>query len=170
MSAHNQRRKRTRDEVLETAAPAVSIARTNLSRAPRSATPPQIDRTKTCPFLLRLHWRSDRHNTIASYGTISKYEYPPNEVFIYSWEDATLYELTTLIQSTVYKAKYKHTKLSFASIAIRDGEFIMQHLGVVQSEIERHGKAPIDELSLKELGYEVGDCIDVAIIFPPKRK
>ncbi|XP_017494597.1 PREDICTED: histone deacetylase complex subunit SAP18 isoform X2 [Rhagoletis zephyria] len=54
-----------------------------------------IDREKTCPLLLRVFCSTGRHHSVSEYmyGNV-----PSNELQIYTWQDATLHELTSLVR------------------------------------------------------------------------
>ncbi len=43
----------------------------------------ELDRSTTCPFLLRCYWRANRHNKIEDYRQINHDIYPPNEILMF---------------------------------------------------------------------------------------
>lgn len=52
------------------------------------------------------------HHTIAEFAK----ELPTNELMMYTWEDATLRELTDLIKSAAPAAKRQNARLEFALV------------------------------------------------------
>jgi histone deacetylase complex subunit SAP18 len=57
---------------------------------------PEIDREKTCPLLLRVFSKLGSHHKLEEFG--KRGEEPAEEVQVYTWADATLRELTDLVQ------------------------------------------------------------------------
>merc|ERR1719507_1862688 len=54
-----------------------------------------IDRESKCPLLLRVFCATSRHNGLSDYN---KGKVPTNELQIYTWKDASLKELTSLVR------------------------------------------------------------------------
>ncbi|KAJ9582506.1 hypothetical protein L9F63_003199 [Diploptera punctata] len=65
-----------------------------------------VDREKTCPLLLRVFCNTGRHHNILDY---SRGNVPANELQIYTWMDATLREITSLVKEVNPEARRKGT-------------------------------------------------------------
>ncbi|CAF4044265.1 unnamed protein product, partial [Rotaria magnacalcarata] len=72
-----------------------------------------IDRLKTCPLLLRVFCNKARHHLAKEYEDGHT---PENELQIYTWMDATLGELTKLIQEVNTDARRRGTQFSFSIV------------------------------------------------------
>ncbi|CAM9875370.1 unnamed protein product, partial [Phaeothamnion confervicola] len=68
-----------------------------------------------CPLLLRCFCREGGHNSADDYAPGAE-QLPKNELDIYTWMDATLRELTTLIQDVNPSARRAGARLSFALV------------------------------------------------------
>ena len=128
---------------------------------PRSSAPP-IDRTKTCPMLLRIFPRVNGHNIFAQYYK-SPTDLPPDEIQVHTWQDATLMELGELIMEV--RPEARDAKLGFAVIwpDFKRGGMLKKDVGMVSS----YQKGRDDTLTLGQLakkGFTTGDFIDVAIL------
>jgi histone deacetylase complex subunit SAP18 len=77
-----------------------------------------IDRTKTCPFLLRCFWKLNQNNLSSDYRHVSKGIYPNQEVQIYTWMNATLGEIAELLKDAVSRIKEKNTVLTFQVVYV----------------------------------------------------
>ncbi|KAE8743145.1 hypothetical protein FOCC_FOCC011239 [Frankliniella occidentalis] len=95
-----------------------------------------VDREKTCPLLLRVFCRTGRHNSPEDYvrGNV-----PANESQIYTWMDATLREITSLMKEVNPDARKKGTVFDFSLVAPNMGpgpvSFRMRHIGTTTSGI-----------------------------------
>jgi len=122
-----------------------------------------IDREKTCPLLLRVFCAQYRHHDPREYrGGVS----PANELQIYTWMDATLKELTSLVKEVNHDARRKGTTFEF-SIVYPDQRlsgYKLRPIGTTQSGV----KGPDDGVSLGSKRFVIGDYIDIAIT-PPGR-
>ena len=129
--------------------------------APPPRAPP-IDREKVCPFLLRCFWRLEGHNAVSEYTQASKGILPSNEMQIYTWPDATLRELTDLIQDANPAARGARTRIAFALVyPDKTGRHVLKEIGQVSG---RKGPQDADgEKSLASLRFETGDYMDIAI-------
>lgn len=87
---------------------------------------------------------------------------PRDEVQIYTWKDATLRELTDLVKEVAPEARRRNAKLSFALVyPDRHGRFVLREVGKTFS----FGNGRLDDsLALAELGFQIGDYLDVAIV------
>ncbi|KAL0484965.1 histone deacetylase complex subunit SAP18 [Acrasis kona] len=121
----------------------------------------QLDRTKTCPFMLRLFWKTDGNHSLELFDNQSKL--PTDEMLtIYTWKDATLSELFELIQQQVPEANEDGVTIEFRVIFINfnQGKALSRPLGKVTNK----RKTEDDNKTLQSLRFEVGDFIDVSII------
>lgn len=122
-----------------------------------------IDREKTCPLLLRVFCAQFRHHDPREYrGGTS----PANELQIYTWMDATLKELTSLVKEVNADARRKGTTFEFSIVFpdLRMSTYKLRPIGTTQSGV----KGPDDGVSLGSRRFVIGDYIDIAIT-PPGR-
>lgn len=119
---------------------------------------PKVDREKTCPLLLRVFTCQGRHHRPDEF---TRNSYPPDELQVYTWMDATLSELMTLIKEVKADARNRFTTFSFATVFpdSRRGGFRVKEIGTTCGA----RKSPEDNVSLGSLGFQIGDFIDVAI-------
>ncbi|KGN56569.1 histone deacetylase complex subunit SAP18 isoform X2 [Cucumis sativus] len=119
-----------------------------------------VDREKTCPLLLRVFTKTGSHHFNEDFAVRGKE--PRDEVQIYTWKDATLRELTDLVKEVAPEARRRNAKLSFALVyPDRHGRFVLREVGKTFS----FGNRRLDDsLALGELGFQIGDYLDVAII------
>jgi hypothetical protein len=90
----------------------------NLTDSKSAVSAGGIDRTKTCPFLLRCFWKLNQNNLSSDYRHVSKGMYPNQEVQIYTWMNATLREITELLKDAVSHIKEKNIVLSFQVVYV----------------------------------------------------
>ncbi|KAB2626691.1 histone deacetylase complex subunit SAP18 [Pyrus ussuriensis x Pyrus communis] len=138
------------------------------AQGPRRALPPPgrgprfgpIDREKTCPLLLRVFTKTGSHHTNADFAVRGKE--PKDEVQIYTWKDATLRELTDLVKEVAPAARRRNARLSFAFVyPDKHGHFVVREVGKTLS----NGNGKLDDAKvLAELGFQIGDYLDVAIM------
>ncbi|CAI0470552.1 unnamed protein product [Linum tenue] len=120
---------------------------------------PPVDREKTCPLLLRVFTKIGGHHSKEEFQIRGKE--PKDEVQIYTWMDATLRELTDLVKEVAPAARRRDALLSFAfAYPDRNGRFVVREVGKTYSN--RVGKLD-DNKALGEIGFEIGDYLDVAI-------
>ncbi|KAJ7951036.1 histone deacetylase complex subunit SAP18-like [Quillaja saponaria] len=119
-----------------------------------------VDREKTCPLLLRVFTKAGGHHTNEDFAVRGKE--PKDEVQIYTWKDATLRELTDLVKEVAPEARRRNAKLSFAFVyPDKHGRFLVREVGKTFS----YGNRKLDDgKALAELGFEIGDYLDVAIL------
>eukprot|EP00742_Colponemidia_sp_Colp-10_P003187 GILJ01003396.1.p1 GENE.GILJ01003396.1~~GILJ01003396.1.p1 ORF type:complete len:141 (+),score=11.33 GILJ01003396.1:53-475(+) len=123
------------------------------------AAPTPIDREKTCPFLLRVFQKNGGHHTLQDFAVRGK-EPVDDEVQIYTWPDATLREITDLIQAVNPDAKRRDRELSFAFVyPDRRGRNVLRPVGKIHSV--RRGYD--DVKTLASLNFVTGDFLDVSI-------
>ncbi|XP_068696193.1 histone deacetylase complex subunit SAP18-like [Montipora foliosa] len=123
---------------------------------------PSVDREKTCPLLLRVFCNQGRHHRLDEY---SRTALPSNELQVYTWKDATLKELMSLVKEVNPEARRRGTMFDFAIVFpdARRGGFIMKEIG---STVAGH-KGNDDVITLQSKKFQIGDFIDVAIQ-PPR--
>ncbi|GLT78303.1 hypothetical protein SLA2020_498430 [Shorea laevis] len=120
-----------------------------------------IDREKTCPLLLRVFTKIGSHHGEEEFAVRGKE--PKDEVQIYTWKDATLRELTDLVKEVAPEARRRNAKLSFAFVyPDKRGRFVMRQVGMTHSY--GNGRRLEDNKALAELGFQIGDYLDVAIM------
>ncbi|KDD74001.1 Sin3 associated polypeptide p18 [Helicosporidium sp. ATCC 50920] len=117
-----------------------------------------VDRTKTCPFLLRAFSKMGGHHSRQAFGRGGAV--PRDEFQVYTWQDATLRELCDLVKEVHPGAQRVSARLSFALVyPDRQGENVMREIGQV------HGsrRGPDDHKTLRGVNFQIGDYLDVAI-------
>lgn len=117
-----------------------------------------VDRTKTCPFLLRVFPKENEFNRLDEFA---RARLPQNELQIYTWESETLRTLTQLIKSQLTAFRAKETQFYFG-VASPDarGNYSMRTLGMTQGG----RKGNDDTLSLGDLNFRIGDYICVKVV------
>ncbi|XP_074263232.1 histone deacetylase complex subunit SAP18 isoform X1 [Silene latifolia] len=118
-----------------------------------------VEREKTCPMLLRVFAKIGSHHNMEDFAVGGKE--PKSEFQIYTWKDATLRELTSLVREAIPQARRRDALLSFALVyPDRNGCFIVRRVGKTLSHCTR---ALDDEKTLAQLRFQIGDYLDVAI-------
>ena len=129
---------------------------------PEAAEKP-VDREKTCPLLLRVFCRTGRHNSPEDY---SRGNVPANESQIYTWMDATLREITSLMKEVNPDARRKGTVFDFSLVAPNMGpgpiSFRMRHIGTTTAGV----KGTDDNKTLSQCRFTIGDYMDISITSP----
>ncbi|XP_013788428.1 histone deacetylase complex subunit SAP18-like [Limulus polyphemus] len=120
-----------------------------------------IDREKTCPLLLRVFISTVRHHPLSEY---SRGNVPDNELQIYTWMDATLKELTSLVKEVNPDSRRKGTYFDFALVFQdnRSMSFRMRNIGSTCSG----QKGADDNKTLSKSRFQIGDYMDIAISPP----
>merc|ERR1712138_13252 len=122
-------------------------------------TPEPIDREKTCPGLLRVFIKLGAHHSPNEF-TLRGREPTHDEVQIYTWPDATLRELTTLIKEVNDASRRRDARISFALVyPDKRGEPVVRQIGRVMSS----KRTDDDAKALRDHGFQVGDFLDVAV-------
>ncbi|RKP18844.1 SAP18-domain-containing protein [Rozella allomycis CSF55] len=124
-----------------------------------------IDREKVCPMYLRMFCRNGGHHRLSDFA----HDKQPidDEVSVYTWRDATLKELTKLIQEIDITARRKDIKFTFRIVyqEVTTGRFNFKNVGTV-----RNGRPTADDdLTLEQIRFIQGDFIDIAMIQETKR-
>lgn len=137
-----------------------------------------VDRSTTTPFLIRIFANH------GSFHNLNEFEYdlqPKNELNLYSWKDATLGELTTLLAKELIgdgdgdrqqqhnsKSSYKFSyRLVFGDT--QRNRYLTRDIGVVQL-LDDNTKPSSDSLkTLESARFVTGDWIDIAVLQPGDR-
>jgi hypothetical protein len=115
-----------------------------------------VDRISICPTLIRTFYQKGEHHTIADFVK----ELPSPELYLYTWRDATLRELSYTI---VRSAKLGDVQsMSFAMVApdLKLGGWTIQPLGIVDM---KNTEVP-DARTIDSYGFQPGFFFDVACI------
>uniref|UniRef100_A0A1D1Z832 Histone deacetylase complex subunit SAP18 n=1 Tax=Anthurium amnicola TaxID=1678845 RepID=A0A1D1Z832_9ARAE len=121
-----------------------------------------VDREKTCPLLLRVFTKIGGHHAKEEFAIRGKE--PKDEVQIYTWKDANLRELTDLVKEVASAARRRDAKLSFAFVyPDKQGRYVVRPVGMTYS-YSGNGRRQDDMKTLAELGFQIGDYLDVAIL------
>ncbi|XP_076307704.1 LOW QUALITY PROTEIN: 17S U2 SnRNP complex component HTATSF1-like [Tachypleus tridentatus] len=118
----------------------------------------------TCPLLLRVFINTGRHHPLSDY---SRGNVPANELQIYTWMDATLKELTSLVKEVNPDARRKGTYFDFA-LVIPDHRGIGCRMTDIGSTCSGQ-KGVDDNKTLSQCRFQIGDFMDIAISPPPPR-
>lgn len=82
-----------------------------------------IDRSVTCPTLLRCFWSEGDHNPLQRYKSIAN-TVDMKEVNIFVWQDSTLAEIATQLRECIPGASDRNVHLSLKLVFIdRGGQF-----------------------------------------------
>lgn len=121
-----------------------------------------IDREKTCPLLLRVFCSMGRHHSLMEYARGNT---PTNELQIYTWMDATLKELTSLVKEVNPDARRKGTFFDFAIVFPdpRSPTYRLRDIGTTCCG----RKTADDTVTLASKKFTIGDYLDIAIA-PPR--
>merc|ERR1712018_321886 len=129
----------------------------------------EIDREKVCPLLLRVFCANSRHNNLTDYN---RGKVPPNELQIYTWMDASLKELMSLVREVNPESRKKGTYFDFAIISPAMGRgnyqngqtchYVSRDIGTTVSGT----KGLDDNKTLAQARFVIGDYIDIAITPP----
>uniref|UniRef100_A0A3B4GHT9 Histone deacetylase complex subunit SAP18 n=1 Tax=Pundamilia nyererei TaxID=303518 RepID=A0A3B4GHT9_9CICH len=118
--------------------------------------------SKTCPLLLRVFTtNSGRHHRVDEFA---RGNVPSSELQIYTWMDATLKELTSLVKEVYPEARKKGTYFSFAIVYPDPRGKMLKEIGSTVSG----RKGADDSMTLQSQRFQIGDYLDIAIT-PPNR-
>ncbi|MEE6472688.1 hypothetical protein FKM82_009694 [Ascaphus truei] len=121
-----------------------------------------IDREKTCPLLLRVFTTNNgRHHRMDEF---SRGNVPSSELQIYTWMDATLKELTSLVKEVYPEARKKGTHFNFA-IVYPDPKRPNYRVKEIGSTVSGR-KGTEDPMTLQSQKFQIGDYLDIAITAP----
>ncbi|OZJ03363.1 hypothetical protein BZG36_02981 [Bifiguratus adelaidae] len=121
--------------------------------------PLKVDREKTCPFLLRIFWKEGGHHRLDEFE--ANRTPTTDELQIYTWRDATLSELSSLIQQIVPTASRPNARLSFRLIFYDNNRnrHIYKDLGMVMNSKTTAESSK----TLEDARFVTGDYIDVNV-------
>ncbi|XP_063069783.1 histone deacetylase complex subunit SAP18 [Engraulis encrasicolus] len=123
-----------------------------------------VDREKTCPLLLRVFTTNNgRHHRVDEFA---RGNVPSSELQIYTWMDATLKELTSLVKEVYPEARKKGTHFGFA-IVYPDPKRPGYRVKDIGSTVSGR-KGADDSMTLQSQRFQIGDYLDIAIT-PPNR-
>lgn len=134
--------------------------------------PGSIDRETKCPLLLRVFCATSRHNGLSDYN---KGKVPTNELQIYTWKDASLKELTSLVREVNPESRRKGTFFDFALVypsPASRGSYqrsVNQFMDYQTKDIGTtvSGRKGVDDSkSLAQCGFVIGDYLDISITPP----
>jgi len=120
-----------------------------------------VDREKTCPFLLRIFYKINGNNSLSNFSGDT---FPP-ELDIYTWEDADLKELAKKINSALKGTVlgmydlYKFSRIYYDS----KGTLLRDDIGNVVINDKRSKLNLNVKMTLKEIGFQIGDYFDINI-------
>ncbi|XP_010218148.1 PREDICTED: histone deacetylase complex subunit SAP18 [Tinamus guttatus] len=121
-------------------------------------------RPQTCPLLLRVFTTNNgRHHRMDEF---SRGNVPSSELQIYTWMDATLKELTSLVKEVYPEARKKGTHFNFAIVFtdLKRPGYRVKEIGSTMSG----RKGTDDSMTLQSQKFQIGDYLDIAIT-PPNR-
>ncbi|KAI0284868.1 Sin3 associated polypeptide p18-domain-containing protein [Russula brevipes] len=149
---------------------------------------PIVDREKTAPFLIRAFVK------VGSFHRLAQFQDGPlpvaDELQIFTWKDATLFELLTTIRNSApstLEYRHPHARYSFRTIyadAGNRGQFALKDLGVVYSRDTLGDLGTVEQLldddtaaqdnaarqkdarTLDELRFVPGDYLCVSVMLP----
>ncbi|XP_071957203.1 histone deacetylase complex subunit SAP18-like [Antedon mediterranea] len=139
-----------------------SVVESRVTEVERPADKP-VDREKCCPLLLRVFCNNGRHHRVDDF---SRGLVPSNELQIYTWMDATLKELSSLVKEVNPEARKRGTYFDFAIVSpdTRRPVYRLREIGVTCSG----RKGPDDNFTLAQKNFIIGDYIDIAVSTPPR--
>merc|ERR1719416_236909 len=92
---------------------------------------PPTDRSKTCPFLLRVFHKIGGHHGLEAFKVRGQ-EPVDEELQVYTWPDVTLRELADLVKDVAPEARGSNAKLSFRLVyPDKAGKNVSTELGTV---------------------------------------
>jgi len=150
-----------------------------------------VDRNKLCPFLLRVFVKLNDHHSSGDFAVRGQ-EPKEDQLLIYTWLDATLGELTNLIQGSkkvtqminkevsLYSAPHSTIIAEFSISLIypdRTGQQVLREIGSVERVVggsggvtasvnavfPHHSTLSAESKTLQQIKLEIGDFLDVAI-------
>ena len=153
----------------------------------------RVNRNTTCPLLLRLFphlttgplvdgtnsRKPEEYSWYSRVGVHDDDERKPafSEFRLYTWKDATLNELYGCVTRTVMESDNEEMKrvlsddgdgkgvvMVFSLVyPDRNGKLVMRQIGRISSEDRRTGSTDGGE-TLQDVGFEIGDFLDVAVL------
>ena len=113
-----------------------------------------INRVETCPTLIRTFFQKDAHHDISDYTK----EFPSPEVYVYTWIDATLRELSYTIIRSAKLTDVQELSFKMVEPNMKEGGWTMRDLGVVDlTDLEK-----VETVTLEGYDFRPGFMLDVA--------
>jgi histone deacetylase complex subunit SAP18 len=119
----------------------------------------EINREKVCPFLVKVYFKENDFNNL---DDMNNEIFPKNrELYIYTWMDASLRELTILIKDSIdILRKREGCALNFSFIfPDSKGKLQRKEIGTVYTNKKSYDESK----TLQQLKYTIGDYIDISI-------
>ncbi|RUS19014.1 Sin3 associated polypeptide p18-domain-containing protein [Endogone sp. FLAS-F59071] len=122
-----------------------------------------VDREKTCPFLLRLFWRTGSHHRNEEFDVDKAPVH--DELQIYTWKDATLQELALLLKEVQPEATRPQARISFRLVYMDNlrGRYMSKEIGTVTN----NRPTAEEQKTLDDVRFVTGDYIDVCVAYGP---
>ena len=112
-----------------------------------------VNRLEICPTLIRAFYKKDIHHSASDYVT----EFPSPEIYVYTWKDATLREISYTIIRTTKLNEIKSLSFQFVCPNFNEGGWDMKDLGIIDlSDDFKINK------TLEDYGFIPGFMLDVA--------
>ena len=127
-----------------------------LDKYDKEKKPFEVNRYEICPFLMKVFYRENEYNSLQLYEYGN---FPMNEIHIYTWMDATLREITNLLQGILKLDKncvYKYSIVFYDSL----GSLQRRKIG----DVYLNKNTQIELKNLKDLRFYIGDYLDICII------
>ncbi|XP_054724437.1 histone deacetylase complex subunit SAP18-like [Uloborus diversus] len=121
-----------------------------------------IDREKTCPLLLRVFVSPNKHHGLSEF---SRGKVPVDELQIYTWMDASLKELTSLVCQVKPQARRAGTRFEFAVVYL-DPRVPLYRMRDIGGTVAGQRGGPDDAKTLASVRFKIGDFLDVSITPP----
>ena len=122
--------------------------------------PIHIDRSKACPFLLKVYPKYKGEHSLKQFEINDK-ELLADEIHLYTWSDASLRELTDLLKEFVPEAKQKDSILEY--YVVYPNPHGKGYLKKPAGTVFAIGKGKDDLLTIHEIGMRIGDRMDINI-------
>jgi hypothetical protein len=115
-----------------------------------------VDRIQTCPTLVRTFYQKGEHHSISEYVK----ELPTPELYLYTWRDATLRELSYVIARSGKLSDLQ--MMSFAMVVpdLKLGGWTIEPMG----EVDMKNTETPDTKTLEAYGFQAGYFLDIAYI------
>eukprot|EP00038_Savillea_parva_P022613 m.38124 g.38124 ORF g.38124 m.38124 type:complete len:245 (-) comp5615_c0_seq2:1079-1813(-) len=123
----------------------------------------RIDREKRCPFLLRVFVRTNGPLRVVDFADPARL--PEDELQVYTWLDATLAELASLVLEVEAAPRRARAVLRFATVfrpQTGRGDPVLRELG----RLTVGDTGPDDTKALRDTRFRIGDMLAVTVSFP----
>ena len=113
-----------------------------------------VNRVEVCPTLIRTFYQKDAHHTVADYAK----EFPSPEVYVYTWIDATLRELSYTIIRSAKLTDVQELSFKMVEPNMTEGGWTMRDLGTVDlTDLEK-----VETITLEGYDFRPGFMLDVS--------